>query len=151
MLNQELQQYAENLALTSFGKPFRHRIYFNHRLRSTGGRYLLKTHDIEINPKQYEHFGLKELDNIIKHELCHYFLHLEGKGYQHRDRDFRQLALKVGAPRFCNSIESYETRANYEYMCKKCHKTFLRIRRVNTNKMRCGQCGGSLKLVKVLK
>ena len=29
---------------------------------------------------------MEELIGIIKHELCHYHLHLEGKGYQHRDR-----------------------------------------------------------------
>lgn len=151
MQNEDLQQHTEALAISFFGKPFRHRIYFNSRLRSTGGRYLLNTHDIEINPKQYEHFGIKEIEKIIKHELCHYFLHIEGKGYQHRDKDFRQLAQKVGAPRFCSPTESYDKRVNYEYMCSKCQQTFFRIRRVNVKKMRCGKCGGSLELQKILK
>ena len=39
---------------------------------------------------------MEELIGIIKHELCHYHLHLEGKGYQHRDKDFKELLKKVG-------------------------------------------------------
>ena len=47
---------------------------------------------------------MEELIGIIKHELCHYHLHIEGKGYQHRDRDFKQLLQKVDAPRFCSPL-----------------------------------------------
>ena len=47
---------------------------------------------------------------IILHELCHYHLHISGKGYQHKDQDFKRLSQQVGAPRFCNSIESYQQR-----------------------------------------
>ncbi len=54
----------------------RHCAYFNKRLRTTGGRYLLKSHDIEINSKQYEHYGEDAVVKIILHELCHYHLHL---------------------------------------------------------------------------
>lgn len=48
---------VEKLSEEKFGRKFRHCAYFNKRLRTTGGRYLLKSHDIEINPKQYEHYG----------------------------------------------------------------------------------------------
>ena len=36
-------------------------------------------------------FGEKAVIDIIKHELCHYFLHLAGKGYQHRDQDIKRF------------------------------------------------------------
>ncbi|MCE5155090.1 SprT family protein [Staphylococcus hyicus] len=147
MDNQYLQVRAEYIAKKYFGRSFRHQIYFNERLRTTGGRYLLNTHHIEINPKQYEHFGEKAIDNIIKHELCHYFLHLDGKGYQHKDADFKLLSQQVCAPRYCTPTLSYRERANYEYTCIKCHQKFLRIRKVNIKKMRCGQCGGELKMI----
>ena len=52
MNNDELQQLTEMIAMNFFGKHFKHQIYFNSRLRSTGGRYLLETHNLEINPKQ---------------------------------------------------------------------------------------------------
>lgn len=57
MNNEILQRMVENLSEEKFGRTFQHRAYFNKRLRTTGGRYLLKSHDIEINPKQYEHYG----------------------------------------------------------------------------------------------
>lgn len=87
MDNQELQELVRRLSLKSFQRPFLHQAYFNARLRSTGGRYLLQSHNIEINPKAYELYGLEEVQGIILHELCHYHLHIEGKGYQHRDKD----------------------------------------------------------------
>ena len=62
-------------------------------------------HHIEINPKQFSCFGKDALINIIKHELCHYHLHLSGKGYQHKDHDFKMLSNKVQAPRFCQPIQ----------------------------------------------
>ena len=50
-------------------------------------------------------FGLEELRGIILHELCHYHLHILGMGYRHGDADFRNLLKKVGAPRFCSTLE----------------------------------------------
>lgn len=36
------------------------------------------------------------MERIIKHELCHYHLHLRGMGYKHRDADFKTLLAQVG-------------------------------------------------------
>ncbi|AVQ33484.1 SprT family protein [Staphylococcus muscae] len=144
MNNIELQVMTEQIAQQYFQRTFQHRAYFNPRLRTTGGRYLLKTHDIEINPKQYEAFGEAALVDIIKHELCHYFLHLDKKGYQHKDADFKKLSIRVGAPRFCNPIQSYESRAKYIYKCRNCGAAYMRIRKVDTKRMRCGKCSGKL-------
>ena len=32
-------------------------LLFNNKLRTTGGRYMLDSHNIEINPKQYQYYG----------------------------------------------------------------------------------------------
>ena len=78
-LNQsELQRLVEKISLESFSVPFKHQASFNNRLRTTGGRYLLRSHNLEFNPKQLESFGLEEFIKIIKHELVHYHLHLAG-------------------------------------------------------------------------
>lgn len=77
MDNEKLQQLTEKISRQSFGWEFKHEAYFNNRLRTTGGRYLLQSHNIEINPKQYEQFGEAAIIDIIKHELCHYHLHLQ--------------------------------------------------------------------------
>ena len=78
-----------------FNEP-RHNALFNNKLRTTGGRYMLDSHNIEINPKQYQYYGKNALIDIIKHELCHYHLHLGGKGYKHKDSEFKILSKQVG-------------------------------------------------------
>ncbi|EUJ22759.1 hypothetical protein PGRAN_11866 [Listeria grandensis FSL F6-0971] len=145
MTEQELQRHMESVSLQFFHKPFLHRATFNTRLRTTGGRYLLRSHDIEMNPRYLDNFGLAYFIGIMKHELCHYHLHLEGKGYQHRDADFRALLTKVGAPRFCQAIPA--TQKMHRYTCITCDTTFLRKRRFDVKKYRCGRCNGQIKYI----
>ncbi|MCH1627247.1 SprT family protein [Fredinandcohnia quinoae] len=143
----ELQKIVEEVSLESFGKPFCHKAIFNNRLQTTGGRYILKSHDIELNPKYYQERGVDELVAIIKHELCHYHLHIEGKGYKHRDQDFRNLLKKVDAPRFCKPLESVKRRKvskQYLYVCKNCGLQYIRKRKVDIKRYACGKCSGKL-------
>ena len=65
---------------------------------------MLADHSIEINPLVLKVHGIDELIGVIKHELCHYHLHIEGKGYQHRDADFRNLLKETSSPRFCKPL-----------------------------------------------
>lgn len=154
MDNNKLQEMVEEISMQFFLKPFRHKAFFNQRLRSTGGRYLLANHNIDINKKYLELFGEKELIGIIKHELCHYHLHLEGKGYRHRDHDFKKLLKMVGAPRFCTPLPSSTKRKPLKkvliYNCQDCSQLYKRKRMVNTSKYVCGKCKGKLVLVKEL-
>ena len=144
-----LQQLVEKLSLEKFDRPFLHQAYFNRHLKSTGGRYLLTTHNIELNYTLYEHFGHEELVGIILHELCHYHLHIQGLGYKHRDKDFRNLLKAVGAPRFCSTLPSERKRATvtHTYQCIGCNLIYKRKRRFNVNKYRCGKCAGRLKMI----
>ena len=143
--NLELQYLVEEISNRFFAKPFLHTALFNNRLRTTGGRYLLKSHNIEINPKYYEEFGMDTLVGIIKHELCHYHLHIEGKGYKHRDTDFKQLMNQVGAPRYCQPLPPNKQNQTFQlYCCEKCEKLYRRKRKVDTKKYVCGYCRGKL-------
>lgn len=150
MTNEELQQLVEELSRTYFNKPFRHQAMFNSRLKTTGGRYLLRTHHIEINPKYLLECGLDELKGIVKHELCHYHLHLENKGYQHRDRDFKMLMKQTGAPRHCQMLPSLvgkqrvRSTKRYLYTCLSCGQHYERRKRMNPDRYRCGRCEGRL-------
>ncbi|MBM7700815.1 SprT family protein [Kurthia huakuii] len=146
MTNEEVHQLVCMISARDFQKTFRHEAFFNRRLKTTGGRYMLRTHNIELNYTMYELFGLDELIGIIKHELCHYHLHLEQKGYQHNDRDFKQLLAEVGAPRYCASIKhpAAKTLYKHHYVCNKCGQSYERKRRVNIMKYRCGKCSGQL-------
>lgn len=150
MNNEQLQKLTEDLSLQFFQKPFLHTALFNHRLRAIGGRYLLHTHNIEINYLYYQQYGEEELIGIIKHELCHYHLHLENKGYKHRDADFKNLLLKVGAPRFCTPLPNKKKRVQktlYYFQCVTCNEQYIRKRNMDINKYVCGKCRGKLRRV----
>ncbi|RIO70135.1 SprT family protein, partial [Staphylococcus haemolyticus] len=61
MNNNELQNMVESISNRYFNEPFRHNSLFNYKLRTTGGRYILDSHNIEINPKQYQYYGKNAL------------------------------------------------------------------------------------------
>ena len=67
MTDQELQRLIERISIESFQVPFRHTASFNSRLRSTGGRYMLETHNIEINPHIADNYPSGILVEVIKH------------------------------------------------------------------------------------
>ncbi len=148
MTDEQAQKLVEELSFKYFHRPFLHRAYFNSRLKTTGGRYMLQSHDIQLNKTMYEYFGIEELRGIILHELCHYHLHLLGKGYKHRDSDFRELLLKVGAPRFCSLIENTEEEVKkktiHYYKCMDCGQLYKRKKRMDTKKYCCSICKGKI-------
>nr|WGD71177.1 SprT family protein [Bacillus subtilis] len=148
MDNIELQKLTEDISKTYFKKPFRHQALFNDRLKTTGGRYLLTSHNIELNRKYLIEHGREELIGIIKHELCHYHLHLEEKGYKHRDRDFRMLLRQVNAPRFCIPLKKKaENKKTYMYICTACGQQYIKKRAMNPDRYRCGKCRGKIKRI----
>lgn len=146
MMNEELQQLIEDVSLNIFGKPFLHIARFNGRLRTTGGRYMLSDHSIEINPLVLDMHGTGELIGVIKHELCHYHLHIEGRGYRHRDVDFRELLKQTSSPRFCKPLAERKQKSLifHLYKCMACDLEYKRRRRMDVRKYRCGKCAGTI-------
>lgn len=152
MKQKELQKWVEDISLSAFNKPFLHKATFNNRLRTTGGRYHLDTHNLDFNPKILMAFGNDQFSGIIKHELCHYHLHLSGRGYRHADADFKQLLHKVGGLRYTPSLEvKQETVLRWEYQCLGCETTIYRKRRFNPKKYICANCKNHFKLKKQIK
>lgn len=100
MTNAELQQLTEQWSKEYFGREFTHKVFFNKRLKTTGGRYHLSDHHININPLMYTEFDLHNLRQVVLHELCHYHLHLLGMDYHHRSREFKALLTQVGGSRY---------------------------------------------------
>lgn len=154
MDQQQLQNLCEKVSIELFGMLFRHEARFNDRLRTTGGRYLLKSHDLEINPKYLTEQGFEAVVDIIKHELCHYHLHISGKGYKHGDQDFKELMNRVGAPRFCKPLTTVIRRrqiVKYIYQCQSCKQKYNRKRRMDISRYVCGKCRGKLILIQEIK
>jgi Uncharacterized protein conserved in bacteria len=148
MDDQTLQRWVERVSLDSFGRPFLHQATFNRRLKATGGRYFTKSHHIEISPHQLAAFGEEETEKIIKHELCHYHLHIMKRGYQHRDEDFKKLLAYVGGSRYCNSLPERAAKApmpyKYKLVCHSCGMEYPRKRRLDPARYACGKCRGKL-------
>ena len=138
MNEHELQQLTQEISRSSFHREFTHKITYNRRLRSSGGRYLLQTGNIEMNPLVEQELGLEALIGVIKHELCHYHLHQTGGGYRHRDADFKRLLHQVGGSRFVERMKE----PNFIYECTACHHRYPRMRKMNTNRYVCGKCRG---------
>ncbi|GAP02424.1 protein SprT-like [Fructobacillus pseudoficulneus] len=140
----DLQAFVERVSLEFFGQPFRHRAVYNSRLQTTGGRYHLKDHHIDFNPKMAHR---SDFIGIVKHELTHYHLHLAQRGYQHRDADFKRLLAQVGGSRYAPAIRPAKQQPfRWHYQCTNGHD-FYRKRRVDTDRYRCGQCRSRLRLV----
>ncbi|MEF2246201.1 MULTISPECIES: SprT family protein [unclassified Paenibacillus] len=151
MTDEELQLWVEQISLQYFNRPFVHRATFNSRLKATGGRYFTKSHNIEISPHQLQAFGVEETEKIIKHELCHYHLHIAKRGYQHRDADFKALLAHVGGSRYCQTLPERQQRKpqpyRYKLVCIRCQTSYLRKRRLDPARYACGKCRGKLKLI----
>ncbi|GAA4075067.1 SprT family protein [Amphibacillus indicireducens] len=149
MDDKQLQQLVSKLSIEYFKKPFTDVACFNSRLRTTGGRYLPQQRKIEINRKYLTELGIEELIGIIKHELCHYHLHIEGRPFRHGDKAFKELLKETKSPRHCQPLPSEQgkTVSFHKYKCKQCGQLYKRKRKVNINQYTCGRCKGKIKLV----
>ncbi|WP_165006326.1 MULTISPECIES: SprT family protein [unclassified Enterococcus] len=144
MTPEELQELVEKISLESFRRPFCHQAVFNARLRTTGGRYHLEDHHLDFNPKMFAESDDQTIAGIIKHELCHYHLHLMGKGYRHRDADFKYLLKATGGIRYAPSLTTNRPKKVECYQCQKCHTLIYRKRKFDTTRYLCGSCRGKL-------
>ena len=110
-----LTDYVKQVSLKDFGRPFIHQAQWNSRLRSTGGRFFPKDGHLDFNPKVYQELGLDVFRKIVRHELCHYHLYFQGKGYQHKDRDFKELLKEVDGLRYVPPLKTQSQSAYLVY------------------------------------
>jgi len=151
MTDAQLQLIVEQISLNSFGFFFEHFARFNQRLRTSGGRYLLATHDIEFNPHHLRQNGMDAFVRTIKHELCHYHLHRNGQGYRHKDQDFKNLLSTVGGSRFCPDTGLKRTSpVKHIYICIHCKVEIARSRKLNVLRYVCGLCRGKLQFIETV-
>ena len=142
-----LTDYVKQVSIGDFGKPFKHKAQWNTRLRSTGGRFFPKDGHLDFNPKVYQELGIEVFCKIVRHELCHYHLYFEGKGYQHKDLAFKQLLKEVDGLRFVPPLSSSNQKPSLVYACQSCQQIYQRKRRIDTKRYRCGLCRGKLLLL----
>ena len=102
MTQEELQQLVEEISLkaSSFLSSTKQCSIHTYNWRA----YHLNDHHLDFNAKLFEESDEETIAGIIKHELCHYHLHLAGRGYQHKDMDFKYL-LKNRRVALCTSLD----------------------------------------------
>ena len=141
-----LTEYVQQVSVEDFGKEFRHVALWNSRLRSTGGRFFPKDGHLDFNPKHLEEQGLEVFRKIVRHELCHYHLYYEKKGYRHGDMDFKKLLAEVDGLRYAPKLEQ-ATKPSLLYICQSCAQAYQRKRRIDLKKYRCEKCRGLLEKI----
>lgn len=144
-----LTEYVCQVSQEDFGRDFCHSAYWNNRLKTTGGRFFPVDGHLDFNPKMYEYFGLEVFRKIVRHELCHYHLYYDGKGYQHKDADFKQLLKSVDGLRYAPRLpkSSFKRQLMLHYRCQTCKQDYFRKRRLYLDKYCCGRCHGRLALI----
>ena len=146
-----LTDYVRQVSLEDFGREFRHRAEWNSRLQTTGGRFFPKDRHLDFNPKIYQTFGLETFRKIVRHELCHYHLYDQGKGYRHKDLAFKQLLQQVDGLRFTPPLPEKTGRVKriYLYRCPHCGQEYRRKRKIDLKKYACGRCRGRLQFLEM--
>lgn len=126
--NETLLAFVRWVSLVDFAKPFEHEARFNGRLRSTGGRFFPKDLHLDFNEKMYDAFSEDVFRQIVQHELVHYHLYRAGKGYRHRDADFKVLLAQVGGLRFALALPDTSFLV---YQCMSCKQMYQRRRKID--------------------
>lgn len=134
--------YVKQVSIEDFGWDFHHVARWNRRLKSTGGRFFPADGHLDFNPKHYEVYGEAIFRKIVRHELCHYHLYFQKRGYRHGDREFKELLRQVDGLRYAPHLP--QQGVEYRYRCRQCGYDFLRKRRLNLSRYRCGKCLGEL-------
>lgn len=137
----DLTEYVKRISLDDFGKPFHHHAVWNSRLTTTGGRFFPNDGHLDFSTKIYQEHGPALFRKIVRHELCHYHLFFEKRGYRHRDKDFKDLLRKVDGIRY---VPRKIKAVKYHYVCQACGFLYPRHRRIKTSRYRCSKCQNTL-------
>ena len=137
----DLSKYVKQVSQEDFGKPFQHDAIWNNRLQMTGGRFFPKDGHLDFNPKVLNRYGETIFRQVVRHELCHYHLYFDKKGYRHSDHDFNVLLSRVNGLRY---VPLLKDGPKWRYRWQSCGYLYMRQRRINTTNRCCGKCRGRL-------
>lgn len=134
---QELGTWAADLATSHFGRPFSGHVVWAPRLRYRAGDFAPTTATIRLSLPYFKRYGPAEARGILLHELCHWWLSVQGIRHREDSPLFQDLLRKHGAPARGRPMPRRRARSTYEYCCPACGALYLYRRRVN---YACGRC-----------
>ena len=122
-------------------------LYFNDKSKLNGGLFEHTNGGIpikiEVNKKMFDLYGKKEVYNVLKHEMIHYYLCITNKPCGHTTQ-FKYISDKIKAPLTCLSTRDDP---KWKYNCSNpdCNQTYNTYRRYkNLNRRRCHICNSKL-------
>ncbi|MFW5962048.1 MAG: SprT-like domain-containing protein [bacterium] len=92
-----LKEEAKKCVKRNWGiRDFKVPIVINKRLRTTEARYITPPKEIQFAQYTIDQYSKKEVVNILKHELCHWFLEEQGiTEYHHHGECFKRELKKI--------------------------------------------------------
>lgn len=157
MIKAELDRLSE-IKGDTFSIP----VSLNGRLTSTLGRVMgtkntltnvCTVEKMEFSKKLLEHGTDEDIERVIKHEWCHYYLMKTTQENHGHNAKFNALAIEMGGnPGTSTVIEGYrDVKSKYETFCTYCGKktgSYSRAGKVvkETHLYKSGCCGSPLKI-----
>lgn len=119
-------------------------VVWNGRLSRSIGRFLYRSqwkqrHPIKIEMSKHAipFIDKNVFDAMLLHELCHYFLYIEGLPFHDRDARFKEELTRVGA---MPTRSIHIPQKNYELYCQQCQQPLGLRKRINLQKYRSVCC-----------
>lgn len=114
-------------------------VRWNPRLFSTAGRYHARPPAIQLGVRYHLRFP-DEVEDTLKHEMTHAWLHAQGQPFGHTAA-FRAKLAEIGASRYAQRHPELTRRRSgrrYLYQCPACQARYAYRRRVRAYS--CGRC-----------
>lgn len=124
-------------------------IELNGRLKVTMGRFHSLNGEpikIDISKMLVEHNGLKEILDVLHHELVHYVLCKTGQPYDDADKEFIDICNRLDISQNGQVDGHIHYKLKYKVYTCSCNKRFKSLRKLD--RYRCSKCKGDLIYVK---
>ncbi len=115
---------------------------WSNRLKTSGANIRYQPRQdhavIHVNKQYVDKFGKRELIEILKHELVHYYLYKQGR-MKHGHGELFKRTLKNLFNSHCINAKFNEDMYQYGYTCGSCGSTYKSTKRIH-RAIYCGKC-----------
>jgi SprT-like protein len=147
----QLKKYADKFLMENYGMKLNVPLKLNGRLSKTLGWFIYKKKSnipvaVHLNKKFAQNNDQDLVLNVLKHELVHYALFMQGKPHSDGESYFENELKRRGIISQ-STVDQYSiTSVKQVYQCVECSYIFKRSKRLKNNgrNHKC-TCGGSLR------
>lgn len=147
----QLEVYAKKFLSENFDDvPLVVPIKLNGRLKKVLGRFVIDRYYggseprvIELSKDLIRYYDKETIISVLKHECIHYALFILGQPFDDSDRIFIDTCKKLGA----SLTKQIHFKGQIHIYTCDCGSEFKRLRKLNEEKYRCGECKSKLSFV----